>query len=227
MPTPRPDPPVTRDSTASGIASPTGPRPSGSSPASGSAPCGSLPVSRPAKTSPTRPGSGSRAPRSAGCRHRWRIPHPRRRRAHHVHPPTPGRRARRGAGARGRRVGRRPAAQCTSGARREAVAHLDLRRRASPSRRVAAGRSTHALAEACRAVEALAPSAVDVLSRADRGLIAAIADPGVGDAVVDARSAARRRFATPAALLPAKLGRIAAREAPLRFSAATWLAARG
>ncbi len=74
---------------------------------------------------------------------------------------------------------------------------------------------------------ALAPSAVDVLSRADRALIAAIADPGVGDEVVDARSAARRRFATPAALLPAKLGRIAAREAPLRFSAATWLAARG
>ena len=85
----------------------------------------------------------------------------------------------------------------------------------------------HALAEVCQAVERLAPSAVDVLSRADRALISAIADPGVDDEVVDARSAARRRFATPAALLPAKLGRIAAREAPLRFSAATWLAARG
>jgi len=85
----------------------------------------------------------------------------------------------------------------------------------------------HALADVCAAVERLAPSAVDVLSRADRSLVSAIADPDVDDAVVDARSVARRRFATPAALLPAKLSRIAAREAPLRFSAATWLAARG
>ena len=84
-----------------------------------------------------------------------------------------------------------------------------------------------ALAEVSAMVERLAPRAVDVLSRADRALVSAIDDPGVADEVVDVRSAARRRFATPSAILPAKLGRIAAREGPPRFAAATWLAGRG
>ena len=77
-----------------------------------------------------------------------------------------------------------------------------------------------------RAVERFAPGALDVFSRAERALYAAIADPGVPDAIVDARSDARRRFASPAALIPANLLRVAAREAPLRFAAATWFAGR-
>lgn len=84
-----------------------------------------------------------------------------------------------------------------------------------------------ALADICDAVRRLAPGAPRTLSRADSALVAAIADPAVDDAVVDARSRARRRFASPAALVPAGMTRLVAREAPLRFSTATWLAGRG
>ncbi|GAA1513371.1 hypothetical protein BJ978_001978 [Agromyces terreus] len=83
-----------------------------------------------------------------------------------------------------------------------------------------------ALAELSRTLQAYAPAALDVLSRADHALIAAIDDPDLAHAEVDARSAARRRFTTPAALIPARAARFAAREAPLRFAAATWLAGR-
>lgn len=83
------------------------------------------------------------------------------------------------------------------------------------------------LPEVCSALTRLAPRAVEVLSRADAALIAAIADPATADEIVDARSRDRRRFASPAALLSARLSRAGAREAPVRFAAATWLASRG
>ncbi|MFD6054802.1 glycosyltransferase [Agromyces sp. NPDC060279] len=76
-------------------------------------------------------------------------------------------------------------------------------------------------------VDGFAPAARGMLSRADDALIDAILDPAVPDAELDARSQARRRFATPAALLPRRLRAIAAREAPIRFAAASWFAGRG
>jgi len=82
------------------------------------------------------------------------------------------------------------------------------------------------LSEVGRAVGLLAPAASEVLSRADHALVAAILDPSVPDDELDRRSRARRRFATPSALLPRRLGRVAAREAPIRFAAATWFAGR-
>lgn len=83
------------------------------------------------------------------------------------------------------------------------------------------------LAEVAGELLRFAPSAPDVLSRADRSLLDAISDLAVPDAEIDRLSVLRRRFSTPAALLPARMSRIAAREAPLRFAAATWLAGRG
>lgn len=77
-----------------------------------------------------------------------------------------------------------------------------------------------------RRLRDFAPAAIDRLSRADAALIAAIADPAVTDAEVDVRSQRRRRFLTPAALLPSRTALIFAREAPLRVMAATWWAAR-
>ncbi|MCD2444060.1 glycosyltransferase family 2 protein [Agromyces sp. SYSU K20354] len=83
-----------------------------------------------------------------------------------------------------------------------------------------------ALAAVADAIEGLAPGAVAVLSRAELALRRAIADPTASDDDLDARSRARRRFATPASLIPANPLRVAAREAPLRFAFATWLAGR-
>ena len=83
-----------------------------------------------------------------------------------------------------------------------------------------------ALAHAADELRSFAPGAVDVLSWADRDLIGAIADTMVADGELDARSRARRRFLRPRALVPTVPTRLFAREAPLRFAAATWLAGR-
>ncbi len=84
-----------------------------------------------------------------------------------------------------------------------------------------------ALAAVGARLAAFSPSAPTVLSRADGRLIAAILDLGTSDAELDRRSALRRRFLSAAALVPSRISRLLAREAPLRFSAATWLAGRG
>ncbi|MFK4729861.1 glycosyltransferase family A protein [Agromyces mediolanus] len=83
-----------------------------------------------------------------------------------------------------------------------------------------------ALRDICAMLDAFAPRARGVLSRADEALVRAILDLAATDAELDARSRARRRFVSPRALLPNRLSAIAAREAPLRFAAATWLAGR-
>lgn len=77
------------------------------------------------------------------------------------------------------------------------------------------------------ALTGFAPGALDRLSRADRRLIDALTDENAGPAEWDALSARRRRFLRPGALLPRRLWLLAAREAPLRFAAATWWASRG
>ncbi len=71
-----------------------------------------------------------------------------------------------------------------------------------------------------------APRALNVLSRADAALVEGLADPAVADLEIDIRSRRRRRFTSPAALLPSRLASVLAREAPLRFIAATWWASR-
>jgi len=71
-----------------------------------------------------------------------------------------------------------------------------------------------------------APRAERALARADGDLIGALADPTVPDARVDALSRRRRRFLAPAALLPMDPRMVTARDAPLRFAAATWLSGR-
>ncbi len=71
-----------------------------------------------------------------------------------------------------------------------------------------------------------APSATGRLSRADAALVAALRDRSLPDAEVDRRSRRRRRFASTAALIPDRAALLLARDAPLRFSAATWWAGR-
>ncbi|MGY1550962.1 glycosyltransferase [Microbacterium sp. A588] len=83
-----------------------------------------------------------------------------------------------------------------------------------------------ALADAGGELVRFASSALDVLSRADRELVRGILDPAVADDDLDGASRARRRFMTPAALIPVRVSRFGAREAPLRFAAATWLTSR-
>lgn len=83
-----------------------------------------------------------------------------------------------------------------------------------------------ALARIVRTLRAFAPDAPHVLSRADAALLTALADESTPDDAVDAASARRRRFLSMGALLPQRVTRMFAREAPLRFAAATWWALR-
>lgn len=83
------------------------------------------------------------------------------------------------------------------------------------------------LSELVRALQSYSPEALDRLSRADAALVSALGDTALPGDEVDARSRRRRRFFSPAALLSARLRLMLAREAPLRFSAATWWAGRG
>lgn len=83
-----------------------------------------------------------------------------------------------------------------------------------------------ALRDIVQALRSYSPSALGVLSLADRALIAGAADLAVSDEALDDLSRRRRRFVSVRALLPARLSRVLAREAPLRYSAATWWAGR-
>lgn len=71
-----------------------------------------------------------------------------------------------------------------------------------------------------------APQAEARLSRADAALVRALADSTVPDGTVDALSQSRRHFASARALLPSRITMVLAREAPVRFMVATWLAGR-
>ncbi|WP_082618477.1 glycosyltransferase family A protein [Oerskovia sp. Root22] len=82
------------------------------------------------------------------------------------------------------------------------------------------------LAAACRDVLALAPRAVDPLSRADRSLLDAVLDTSVSASTLVERGLARRRFGRPETLLPRRPTALLHREAPLRFMAASLLAGR-
>lgn len=77
------------------------------------------------------------------------------------------------------------------------------------------------LSQLATRLRAFAPNAVDRLSRADGALIVALEDPSIPHSEIDDRSRGRRRFLSPAALLPARLRLTFAREAPLRFSTVT------
>ncbi|WP_153394540.1 glycosyltransferase [Ornithinicoccus halotolerans] len=79
------------------------------------------------------------------------------------------------------------------------------------------------LAAVTAALEAAAPGYAGPLSRADRALLDACADPGVPAAELVARARARRRHGTPATLLPRDLRHLTDREAPPRFMAASLL----
>jgi len=68
-----------------------------------------------------------------------------------------------------------------------------------------------------------APDAERVLSRAERDLLDAALDPAVPASRLVELSARRRRHGTPATLVPRDLSRVLAREAPLRFMAASAL----
>lgn len=83
------------------------------------------------------------------------------------------------------------------------------------------------LAEVGGRLTSYSASALRVLSRADRSLIDGLLDPRVPDTTLDGLSVARRRFLSPSALIPSAMSQIWAREAPLRFIAATWVAGRG
>lgn len=82
------------------------------------------------------------------------------------------------------------------------------------------------LADLVRELHDYAPPAFHRLSRADAALAAALRDTAVPDSDVDALSRQRRRFVSAGALVPVRTALLLAREAPLRFSAATWWASR-
>lgn len=73
---------------------------------------------------------------------------------------------------------------------------------------------------------AFAPEALERLSRLDRALVDAALDGSVVDDELNRRARARRRFASPGAILTRRLRFVAAREAPLRYMVATVLARR-
>lgn len=83
-----------------------------------------------------------------------------------------------------------------------------------------------ALREVASHLRDFAPTAVRLLSRADSALMDAIDDPDTSVSRVDELSRRRRRFISWAALLPLNPVWLLAREAPLRFAAASWLALR-
>ncbi|REJ07578.1 glycosyltransferase [Microbacterium bovistercoris] len=74
------------------------------------------------------------------------------------------------------------------------------------------------------ALREFAPEAIDLLSRADRDLVEALASLVATDRMVDELSRRRRRFATPSALMTRKMTVMFARDAPLRFIVASLLA---
>lgn len=76
------------------------------------------------------------------------------------------------------------------------------------------------------ALAAFAPDALERLSRLERALVDAAGDEAVSDDDLNRRARERRRFASPAALLPRRLRYLGAREAPLRYMIATVLARR-
>lgn len=82
------------------------------------------------------------------------------------------------------------------------------------------------LAGLARDLAAFAPDALERLSRLDRNLVDAAADETVADGELNRRARARRRFASPGAVLPRRLRFAAAREAPLRYMLATLFARR-
>jgi hypothetical protein len=71
------------------------------------------------------------------------------------------------------------------------------------------------------------PESIGVLSRAEGALREALLTASVTDDEVDERSRRRRRFLSFSALVPVRSGLVLSRDAPLRFSAATWWAGRG
>lgn len=83
------------------------------------------------------------------------------------------------------------------------------------------------VADLTRELREFAPAVVNRLSRADAALIAALGDLKRTGAEIDAYSRRRRRFASLAAVFTPNLWMMFAREAPLRFMVATWLASRG
>jgi hypothetical protein len=83
-----------------------------------------------------------------------------------------------------------------------------------------------ALARLARDLTTFAPDALERLSRLDRDLVDAASDEAVADDELNRRARTRRRFASPAAVLPRRLRYAAAREAPLRYMLATLLARR-
>lgn len=78
-----------------------------------------------------------------------------------------------------------------------------------------------ALSRHVEALLAAAPSALHVLSRADRDLVDACLDPDVPAVVLIDRARARRRHGHPSTVLPREFRHFLRREAPLRFMAAS------
>lgn len=79
------------------------------------------------------------------------------------------------------------------------------------------------LAQLIRRLLELAPSALDVLSIADRELLDALLDVESTSAELERLSARRRRFGTPVTVLTRSLRHLLAREAPLRVMVASAL----
>lgn len=83
-----------------------------------------------------------------------------------------------------------------------------------------------ALRDVATTLLAIAPAGCAPLAVADRRLLDAVLDPDVPAGALVRLATARRRFGTPATLVPRDARRLLHREAPLRFMAASVLAGR-
>lgn len=80
--------------------------------------------------------------------------------------------------------------------------------------------------ELARDLSSFSPESIRLLSRSESKLRDALLRPSVPDDVVDELSARRRRFLSVDALMPSDPRTLFDRDAPLRFSAATWWVSR-
>jgi hypothetical protein len=83
-----------------------------------------------------------------------------------------------------------------------------------------------AAAELAGAIQEFSPASITVLSIAEDRLRRALLDPAIGDERIDELSERRRRFLSIGALMSSQPAWLFARDAPIRFSAASWMAGR-
>jgi len=118
-------------------------------------------------------------------------------------------------------------------AQREALATKLVRRNVTDSLRKRRGGlgltpdDIRALCDVVAAIEAFAPRTLDLMSVAQRRVIDALCEPGTDPERIAELDRAAQRYATPGALLPARLRHVLHPQGPLRFTIASALVPLG